>query len=117
MFRLTTLLSVSLADVAVSFPAHQSLAGLTRDKLDHILPCLEYRNPEQPPAPLNDTSVELVNDEDRPWQPLREGDIRVQEGFNMGNDLDIFLTYAAFLVDGNPITNLMSTGGHTTERH
>jgi unspecific peroxygenase len=31
----------------------------------------------------------------------------------MGNDLAIFLTYAAFLVDGNPITNLMSIGGKT----
>jgi unspecific peroxygenase len=76
MFRLTALLSLSLAAVAVAFPAHQSLAGLTRDELDKILPRLEYRQPEQPPGPLNDTSVKLVNDEAHPWQPLREGDIR-----------------------------------------
>lgn len=31
----------------------------------------------------------------------------------MGNDLAVFVTYAAFLVDGNPITNLMSIGGKT----
>jgi len=37
----------------------------------------------------------------------------VQEGFNMGNDLAIFVTYAAMLVDGNLITNLLSIGGKT----
>ncbi|KAF8488236.1 hypothetical protein JB92DRAFT_2836373 [Gautieria morchelliformis] len=37
----------------------------------------------------------------------------VQQGFNMGNDLAIFLTYAAFLVEGNPITNRMSIGCKT----
>jgi len=37
----------------------------------------------------------------------------VMEGFNMVNDLAIFVTYAAFIVDGNPITNLMSIGGKT----
>jgi len=34
-------------------------------------------------------------------------------GFNMGNDLATFVTFAAFLVNGNPITNLMSIGGAT----
>jgi hypothetical protein len=32
-------------------------------------------------------------------------------GFNMGNDIAVFVTYAAFLVDGNLITNLLSIGG------
>lgn len=31
----------------------------------------------------------------------------------MGNDLAKFVTYAAFLVDGNLITNRMSIGGKT----
>ena len=31
----------------------------------------------------------------------------------MGNDLAVFLAYATFLVDGNPLTNLMSIGGKT----
>ncbi|KAF8487688.1 Chloroperoxidase [Gautieria morchelliformis] len=157
MFHLMTLLSLSLAAAAIAFPAHQSLAGLTRDELNHVLPGLEYRNPEQPPGPLNDTLVKVVNDEGHPGQPLHGGDIRsvcpglntlashgvitihhdllssiflmtlpcngiatpaqiitaVQEGFNIGNDLAIFLTYAACLVDGNPITNLMSSWGKT----
>ena len=34
-------------------------------------------------------------------------------GFNMGNDLAVFVTYGAFLVDGNPLTNLLSIGGKT----
>lgn len=28
----------------------------------------------------------------------------------MGNDLAVFVTWAAFLVDGNPLTNLVSIG-------
>ena len=31
----------------------------------------------------------------------------------MGNDIAVFVTYAAFLVDGNPLTNLLSIGGKT----
>jgi unspecific peroxygenase len=31
----------------------------------------------------------------------------------MQNRIAIFVTYAAFIVDGNPITNLMSIGGKT----
>ena len=34
-------------------------------------------------------------------------------GFNMGNDIAVFVTYGAFLVDGNPLTNLLSIGGKT----
>jgi hypothetical protein len=36
-------------------------------------------------------------------------------GFNMGNGLAVFLTYAAMLVDGNQITNLLSIGGKSSE--
>lgn len=31
----------------------------------------------------------------------------------MGNDLAVFVTYAAMLVDGNLVTNLLSIGGKT----
>jgi unspecific peroxygenase len=31
----------------------------------------------------------------------------------MANDLAVFVTYGAFLVDGNPLTNLLSIGGKT----
>lgn len=32
----------------------------------------------------------------------------------MGNDLAVFVTYAAFLVDGNPLTGLLSIGGKSS---
>jgi hypothetical protein len=31
----------------------------------------------------------------------------------MGNDLALFVTYGAMLVDGNSVTNLLSIGGKT----
>ena len=31
----------------------------------------------------------------------------------MANDIAVFVTYGAFLVDGNPLTNLLSIGGKT----
>ena len=36
-------------------------------------------------------------------------------GFNMDNGLAIFITYAAMLVDGNQITNLLSIGGKSSQ--
>jgi hypothetical protein len=36
-------------------------------------------------------------------------------GFNMGNDLAVFVTYAAMLVDGNLITDLLSIGGKSSK--
>ena len=33
----------------------------------------------------------------------------------MGNDLAVFVTYAAMLVDGNQITNLLSIGGKSSK--
>ena len=38
----------------------------------------------------------------------------ISSGFNMENSLAKFVTYAAFLVDGNPVTNLMSIGGKSS---
>ena len=33
----------------------------------------------------------------------------------MGNDMAVFAAYAAFLVNGNPLTNLLSIGGKTSK--
>lgn len=33
----------------------------------------------------------------------------------MGNDLALLVTYAAMLVDGNQLTNLLSIGGKSTK--
>ncbi|KAH9479671.1 Aromatic peroxygenase [Psilocybe cubensis] len=140
------LISVALilnAYTVGAFPAYGSLAGLTREQLDTIVPTLTYQQPENPPGPLEDTSAKLVNDAAHPWQPLAPADIRgpcpglntlashgwlprngiatpaqiinaVQEGFNMENSIAILVTYAAFLVDGNVVTNLLSIGGKTS---
>ena len=60
----------------IAFPAYGSLAGLTREQLDAIIPTLEIREPATPPGPLKDTSAKLVNDKAHPWKPLKPGDIR-----------------------------------------
>ncbi|KAE9393591.1 hypothetical protein BT96DRAFT_967157 [Gymnopus androsaceus JB14] len=133
-FLAASLLSLALS--AGAFPEYRSLAGLS---------AAESTPGAQPPPPaINDTSSKLVFDEAHPWEPLRPGDIRgpcpglntlashgyldrsgvvtpgeiitaVQEGFNMGWDLAAFVTYAAFIVDGNHLTNLMSIGAKTPE--
>ena len=40
---------------------------------------------------------------------------RYLPGLNMGNGLAVFITYAAMLVDGNQITNLLSICGKSSE--
>ncbi|PPQ78776.1 hypothetical protein CVT25_010649 [Psilocybe cyanescens] len=126
----------------LAFPSYGSLAGLNRGQLDQVLSTLQYNAPGKPPGPLKDTSAKLVNDARHPWKPLLPGDLRgpcpglntlashgwlprngvatpaqivtaVQEGYNMANDLAKFVTYAAHIVDGNLITNLLSIGGAT----
>ncbi|KAN0097127.1 heme-thiolate peroxidase [Tylopilus felleus] len=100
--------------------------------------------PQPLPPPINDTSSKLVNDPDHPFEPTRPDDMRgpcpglntlashgyinrngiatpteiitaVQEGFNMGYQFASFLTYSAFIVDGNVLTNKMSIGANTTQ--
>ncbi|KIJ33933.1 hypothetical protein M422DRAFT_182714, partial [Sphaerobolus stellatus SS14] len=141
MAKLSALLSFStLAIQAIAFPQYQPLAGLSERELEDILPRLNVVTPPPPPGPPSDTSVKLVNDAAHPFMPLRYGDMRgpcpglntlashgylprngivtptqiinaVQDGFNMDNRLALILTYATMLVDGNPLTNLMSIGG------
>ncbi|KIM43700.1 hypothetical protein M413DRAFT_387030 [Hebeloma cylindrosporum] len=128
----------------LAFPSYGTLAGLSRAELDTVLPTLQRGVLEPPPGPLKDTRAKLVNDKSHPWKPAGKNDIRgpcpglntlashgwlprdgvatpaqivnaVQEGFNMGNGLAIFVTYAAHLVDGNLVTNLLSIGGKTSK--
>ncbi|TFK34379.1 Chloroperoxidase [Crucibulum laeve] len=142
--QLSAVLLAFSTGAVTAFPAYGSLAGYSREELDQIIPTLKAQSPTPPPGPLNDTSTKLVNDKDHPWKPLRKGDIRgpcpglntlashgwlprsgvatpaqivnaVQEGFNMENTIAIFVTYAAFLVDGNLVTNQLSIGGKTPE--
>ncbi|KAF8986454.1 Chloroperoxidase [Cyathus striatus] len=140
-FELTVIISL-LSIISLGFPQYASLAGLSERELDIILPTLQARKAPPPPSAPNDTSVKLVNDKDHPWMPLRPGDIRgpcpglntlashgwlprsgvatptqiinaVQDGLGMANSLAVFVTYAAMLVDGNVITDLLSIGGKT----
>ncbi|KAF8801680.1 Cloroperoxidase [Phlegmacium glaucopus] len=140
MTHLFAIVALACVSIVFSFPSHGSLAGLSSAELEFIMPTLQLRGAERPPGPLKDTSAKLVNDKHHPWEPLQPDDIRgpcpglntlashgwlprngiatpaqivnaVQEGFNMGNDLAVFVTYAAFLVDGNLVTNLLSIGG------
>ncbi|KAL0566849.1 Aromatic peroxygenase [Marasmius crinis-equi] len=119
---------------------YRSLAGLSGQELELILPRLEVAPPENPPPAQSDTSAKLVDDADHPWQAPGPDDMRgpcpglntlashgylprsgiatpaqiinaTMLGFNMDEQTAKFVTYAAFLVDGNPITNLMSIGG------
>ncbi|PPQ64867.1 hypothetical protein CVT26_002585 [Gymnopilus dilepis] len=127
---------------ATAFPAYESLAGLPRDQLDAVVANTKYMRPPPPPGPLADDSSKLVHDAAHPYQDLKPGDQRgpcpalntlashgylprngvatpvqivtaVQEGFNLENSFARFLTYSTFLVNGNPLTNLMSIGDAT----
>ncbi|KAE9399086.1 heme-thiolate peroxidase [Gymnopus androsaceus JB14] len=136
---------LSLALSASAFPEYRSLAGLSAAEVRAVARTFTSTPGAQPlPPAINDTSSKLVYDDAHPWEPLRPGDIRgpcpglntlashgyldrsgvatpgeiitaVQEGFNMGFDLAAFVTYAAFIVDGNHLTNLMSIGQKTPE--
>lgn len=75
-FASFVLLAISLISSTTAFPAHVSLAGLSRDELDRIIPRLEVAKPEKPPGPLAYNGTKLVNDKDHPWMPLKDGDMR-----------------------------------------
>ncbi|KAF5327642.1 hypothetical protein D9619_004132 [Psilocybe cf. subviscida] len=133
---------LAMLGAAAAFPSYGSLAGLTQRELDEIIPTLTARTLQPPPGQNKDTSVKLVNDAAHPWIAPGKNDIRgpcpglntlanhgylprngiarpsqvveaVQEGFNMENNLARFVTYAAHLVDGNLVTDLLSIGGKT----
>ncbi|KIJ52027.1 hypothetical protein M422DRAFT_243612 [Sphaerobolus stellatus SS14] len=137
----STLLAFSLLAIqAIAFPQYQPLAGLSERELDNILPRLNAVTPPPPPGPPSDTSVKLVNDAAHPYRSPGKGDMRgpcpglntlashgylprngiatptqiinaAQDGFSMDSNTARLLTFATMLVDGNPITNLMSIGG------
>ncbi|KAF5335384.1 hypothetical protein D9611_011767 [Ephemerocybe angulata] len=142
LFAFLAGMSLSIFPAVTAFPAHASLGGLSERELDKIIPTLNAVLPGKVPPPLKFNGTKLVYDKAHPWQPLRPGDIRgvcpglntlashgylprngiatpaqiiaaVQEGFNMEPETATFVTYAAFLVDGNPVTDLLSIGGKT----
>ncbi|KZV87671.1 aromatic peroxygenase precursor [Exidia glandulosa HHB12029] len=119
---------------------YDSLAGLTRDEVDAFARSVKVVGGQPIPPPITDTSLKLVVDKDHQWKPLRAGDQRgpcpglnalashgwlprngivtpgeivtaVQNGYNMEWKRAVLVTYAAFLVNGNHLTNLLSLGG------
>ncbi|KAJ3519595.1 heme-thiolate peroxidase [Coprinellus aureogranulatus] len=127
-----------------AFPAYASLAGLSARQLAEVVPGLPDVLPGTPPGPLEFSGTKLIYDEAHPFVAPGNEDMRgpcpglntlanhgylphngvatpaqiinaVQEGFNMHNELSRFLTYAAFLVDGNLVTDLLTiVGGLST---
>ncbi|KAH0833050.1 heme-thiolate peroxidase, partial [Lanmaoa asiatica] len=126
-----------------NFPEYRSLVGLSPEEVRAVARTFGSTPGPQPlPPPINDTSAKLVYDAAHPYQPDQPGDIRgpcpglntlashgVRKpshsdpcgginlkltGFNMGWNLASFITYGAFIVDGNHLTNLMSIGANTT---
>ncbi|KAH6906949.1 Chloroperoxidase [Coprinopsis sp. MPI-PUGE-AT-0042] len=102
----------------------------------------QFVDPPYPPPPPMFQGAMLVNDAAHPYLEPKEGDIRgpcpglntlanhgwlprdgvaspsqmiiaVQEGFNMETNLARTTTYAAHLLDGNPLTDLISIGHKT----
>ncbi len=69
-------LALALTSPIAAFPTYASLAGLSREELDSIIPTLQRRLPGNPPGPLQSNGTKLVNDVEHSWEPLKEGDIR-----------------------------------------
>ncbi|KAF6755033.1 hypothetical protein DFP72DRAFT_898260 [Ephemerocybe angulata] len=136
--------AIAHLSTTLAFPRYASLGGLTERELAEIVPRLPSSDPATPPGPLKHNGTKLVYDRAHPWKPLGRDDIRgpcpglntlashgylprdgvatpaqiitaVQEGFNMQNNLARFVTYAAHIVDGNLVTDLVSIGGKTRE--
>lgn len=127
-----------------AFPAYESLAGLSQRDVDEFISNNPVAVIPNPPGPLANDSIKLVNDPAHPFIPPGPTDLRgpcpglntlanhgylprsgvarpdqlvtaVMEGFNLGNDFAKFLVYQAHLIDGNPLTNLISIGMKTPE--
>ncbi|KAI9568276.1 heme-thiolate peroxidase [Boletus coccyginus] len=137
---------VALVPYALGFPEYRSLAGLSPEEVRAVARTFSSTPGAQPvPPPIKNTAAKLVYDAAHPFQPNQPGDIRgpcpglntlashgylpyngvatpaeiinaTQEGFNMGWNLAAFVTYGAFIVDGNHLTNLMSIGANTTAK-
>lgn len=70
-----TLALASLVSSTVASPQHGSLAGLSKKDLDVVLRTLKYHGIPNPPEPIKDTGIKLVNDAEHPYQDPRPGDI------------------------------------------
>jgi len=76
MVSFTNFVTLALASLVSSTVAHGSLAGLSKNDLDVVLRTLKYHGIPNPPEPIKDTDIKLVNDAEHPYQDPRPGDIR-----------------------------------------
>ncbi|KZV94047.1 Cloroperoxidase [Exidia glandulosa HHB12029] len=136
--QLAVVLALQLGNVfSYAIREFDSLAGLSNDEIEKFARSVKVVGAQPPPAPISDTSAKLVHDIFHPFIPLFPGQQRgpcpglntlashgylprsgvatpaqiitaVQEAPNAHRGTQV--TYAAFLVDGNPLTNLMSIG-------
>lgn len=142
-YNLLCILALALTGaIAGAIEPFASLSGRTDAEIEHFIRSNKVVGGRPAPGPIADTSSKLVNDKHHPWLPLLPGQTRgvcpglntlashgwlprsgvaspgqivtaVQEGLNMGWDLAVLITYAAMLVDGNPLTDLLSIGSKT----
>ncbi|KZW03092.1 Cloroperoxidase [Exidia glandulosa HHB12029] len=119
-------LALQLGSVlGVALRPYDSLAGLTRQEVDAFARSVKVVGGQPAPPVIADTSSKLVNDKEHPWLPLAPGQQRgpcpglntlashgylPRSGVATPAQIVTALTYGSFLVDGNPLTNLMSIG-------
>ncbi|KIJ34100.1 hypothetical protein M422DRAFT_263899 [Sphaerobolus stellatus SS14] len=144
MAKFATLLLLAAVRLVIALPAYDSLVGLSERDVNDYIARHGVAHIPNPPLPLADGGIKLVNDPAHPFIAAGPNDIRgpcpalntlashgylprngvarpdqivtaVMEGLNLGNDFAKFLVYQAFLMNGNPITNLMSIGMKTPE--
>ncbi|TEB19556.1 hypothetical protein FA13DRAFT_1718659, partial [Coprinellus micaceus] len=110
LFALVSLLTNISSTLA--FPSYSSLAGLSEREVEELVARLPQVLPPNPPGPLEFNGTKLYLPRDgvaTPTQIIQA----VQEGFNMDSGTARFVVYAAHLVDGNLVTDLLSIGGKT----
>ncbi|KAH6888929.1 Chloroperoxidase [Coprinopsis sp. MPI-PUGE-AT-0042] len=141
-FSTLVFLISALSSPAIAFPSYGSPASLSEREVEDAAGDWDPTLPGTPPGPLKNNGTKLVNDWLHPYIPPSPLDIRgpcpglntlanhgylprngiatpaqivtaCMEGFNMEVHTARFVTYAAFVVDGNPITDLLSIGGKT----
>ncbi|KIJ40025.1 hypothetical protein M422DRAFT_32437 [Sphaerobolus stellatus SS14] len=142
MAKFSALILIAVIRLAVALPSYESLVGFNEREINEYIARHGVAEIPNPPLPLADGSIKLVNNPSHPFIAAGPTDIRgpcpalntlashgylprsgvarpdqivtaVMEGLNLGNDFAKFLAYQAFLMNGNPLTNLMSIGMKT----
>ena len=76
MAKFATIFLFALVRLAVAIPAYESLAGLSAREIDEFIARNGVSNIPNPPPPLADGGLKLVNDPAHPHIPAGPNDIR-----------------------------------------